>query len=103
MFNSIARFVWRITKCVIGAVALTVGGYYLCWGLNWLTDKIMNFLMKAAMFLSGNYVAVIWVIVALIIGGIAFELVSDGFRGWASDKAAKKAQKKAQKKGDHQA
>ena len=53
---------------------------------------IMDGLSKAGTYLLGNYVAVIWVVVALIIGGIAWGLVEDWFKAWRAKRAAEKAQ-----------
>lgn len=102
MIKSVGKFILRMAKCVIGAVALCFVGYYVSWGLNWFTGTIMNFLSAAANYLVGNYVAIIWVVVALIIGGIAFELAWDSFRSWNAKRVAKKAQKKAQKQAQKQ-
>lgn len=88
----IGKFIWRVTTCVIGAAVVGFGGYFLSWGLNLLTGTIMDFLSKAGTYLLGNYVAVIWVVVALIIGGIAWGLVEDWFKAWRAKRAAEKAQ-----------
>ena len=80
--KTIGKFIWRIAKCVIGAAVVCFAGYYISMGLNWLTGTIMKFLAAAANYLIGNWVAIIVVIVALIIGGLAFEAVANMFRRW---------------------
>ena len=93
MLKSVGKFTWRMCKCVIGVTAIGFGGYYISMGLNWLTGYIMEFLAKAAKYLMGNWVAVILVILALIIGGLAFDGVADSIR-------KKKARKKAAHESD---
>lgn len=80
MFRSVGKFVWRMGKCVIGVAVVGFAGYYISMGLNWLTGHIMDFLAKAAMYLVGNWVAVILVILALIVGGLAFDGVANAIR-----------------------
>ena len=86
--KTIGKFIWRISKCVIGAAVVCFAGYYICMGLNWLTGTIMKILATAANYLVGNWVAIIVVIVALIIGGLAFEGVANMFRRWRENRNA---------------
>ena len=75
--KNVGKFIWRLTKNMLGSVTcvalLGFAGYYLSKGLNWLTGVIMEFLSAAANYLMGNWVAVIVVIIALTLGGMAFE------------------------------
>ena len=84
--KTIGKFIWRISKCVIGAAVVCFAGYYISMGLNWLTGTIMKFLATAANYLIGNWVAIIAVIVALIIGGLAFEGLANMFRRWRENR-----------------
>ena len=75
--KNFGRFVWRMLKSMVGSVTCValIGftGYYLSKGLNWLTRVIMEFLSTAAEYLLSNWVAVIVVVIALTLGGMAFE------------------------------
>lgn len=86
--KTVGKFIWRIAKCVIGAAVICFAGYYVSMALHWLTGTIMNFLANAAKYLVGNWVAIIVVIVALIIGGLAFEGVANAFRRWRENRNA---------------
>ena len=86
--KTIGKFIWRIAKCVIGAAVVCFAGYYISMGLNWLTGAIMKLLAEAATYLLGNWVAIIAVVVALIIGGLAFEAVANMFKRWRESRNA---------------
>ena len=94
MIKTAGKFIWRIAKCIIGAAVVCFAGYYASMGLNWLTGVIMKYLAEAAIYRKGNWVAIIVVIIALTIGGLAFELLANGFKNWGSSRAAKKAQRR---------
>ena len=84
------KFIWRMTKNMLGSVTcvalLGFAGYYVSKGLNWLTGVVMDFLSASAKYLLGNWVAVIVVVIALTLGGLAFEAIIDYFKSRKSDK-----------------
>lgn len=82
--KAFGKFIWRVAKSMLGSVACVAligfSGYFISLGLNKLTGVIMEFLLSAAKYLMGNWVAVIVVVIALTIGGIAFESVVNWFK-----------------------
>ena len=87
--ENVGRFIWRLTKNMVGSVAcvaiLGFAGYYVSLGLNWLTGVIMKFLTASAQYLMSNWVAVIVVVIALTLGGMAFESIVNYFKSRKSD------------------
>ena len=88
--KSTGKFIWRLTKNMVGSVLcvaiLGFSGYYVSLGLNWLTGVIMKFLTTSAEYLMSNWVAVIVVVIALTLGGMAFESIVNYFKNRKSDK-----------------
>ena len=78
------KFIWRGVKTMLGSVScvalIGVTGYFVSFGLNWLTRVVMNILTSAANYLMNNWVAVIFVVIAITLGGIAFEGVVNWFK-----------------------
>ena len=71
--------VWRFFKMMIGSVICVAiigfSSYYLSWGLNWLTDRVMSFLSASADYLRHNWIAVIVLVIAITIGSMIFEAI----------------------------
>lgn len=97
MIKTIGKFIWRIAKCVIGAVGVCYAGYYISLGLNWLTAHIMKLLASAGTYVMGNWVSIVVIGAVLIIGGGAFEYVADYVRNAVSNRTAKPKKKKEDK------
>ena len=89
MLRTVGKFIWRVTKCVIGAAVVCFAGYYISYGLNWLTDLILKYLANVVTYLKGNWIACIVAIVALVIGGIFFDGIENFFKNRKNKRAAK--------------
>ena len=92
MFKSVGKFIWRMAKCVIGAAAVGFIGYWGSKFLNLVTDAIIKAVDTALEYFTTNWWAVIVVIVTLIVGGLAFDGVANGFHKWRSNRKGHKAQ-----------
>lgn len=64
-----------IGKGIATAGIIGVGGYFVCWGLNWLTARIMDALRYVGGYMRTNYVAMIIILVGLTIACILGELI----------------------------